>query len=97
MKEDLQEYLLRITKLYAEDFSCEKLRGITAIWKNNNSCFSFYFSEPPTEEEIEDASVLCTEIIAALPGGGGGRKLYRSRVPQTIASTVPCLSKIVIR
>src|SRR5262245_61287297 len=67
---EIQNHLLFITKIKVERFfHCSKLRGVTAMWKDETAHISFYFSEKPTEQELEDASDVCTEIIASIPKG----------------------------
>lgn len=41
------------------------------MWKEdkNTACLSFYFDGNATEEEIEDASIACAEIIAHCSNG----------------------------
>ncbi len=43
-----------------------KLRGVLATWKEkeNMASISFYFDGQVTDDELEDASVICSEIIA---------------------------------
>ncbi|MFQ5753885.1 MAG: hypothetical protein ACE5HI_18005 [bacterium] len=47
----------------------ERLRGVTATWneKSNTLNLSYFFNGEPTEEEIEEASIVSTDIMAGLP------------------------------
>ncbi len=68
---DMQEHLLYITKLKVQDIHSPKIRGVVATWneKENTACLSFYFDGKATGEELEDASVACSEIIAHCSNG----------------------------
>lgn len=70
MKEsEIQDHLIYITNLKVQTLHSQKLRCVTAIWKNNTANISFYFNTPPSEEEWEDVSVVCSEIVAHMPKG----------------------------
>lgn len=65
--QNMQKHLLYITNLSIKDLDfISKIRGVEAVWKENENtaCISFYFNEEPTEVEQEEAAVCCTEIIA---------------------------------
>jgi len=66
---EIQEHLLFITKRKVQTLHSENIRGVTAVWKNDTAYITFYFAKPPTEIEQEDASVICTEIVAHMPRG----------------------------
>ncbi len=48
-----------------------KVRGVTAQWNRESltTHISFYFDGEANEEELEDASVTCAEIIAHISIG----------------------------
>ncbi len=45
------------------------LRAIAAEWKENTACISFFFYNTPTEDELDEASDVCTAVIATYPDG----------------------------
>lgn len=63
-----------------------KIRGITAKWKNeeNTAVISFFLDGEPTEDELEDASVSCTEIIAHFPDGFLEENFIRKDYPEIL-------------
>ena len=71
MIQNMQEHLLYLTKFFVLENKCsEKIRGVMAIWDNENTAhISFYFDGEPQEKELEDASDTCGEIIAHIPDG----------------------------
>ncbi len=66
---NIQEKLSYITELELRRLSSDKIRGVTAYWKGNTACISFYFQGEITEKDIETASDTCTYIIAHFPDG----------------------------
>lgn len=62
----MQNHLLYIAKLTIPEFNLPTVRAVTAIWKEekNTADLSFYFDKMMTEEELEEASTACAEIIA---------------------------------
>jgi hypothetical protein len=67
--QQIQQHLLYTTKIKVQSLNSKKIKGVTAIWEDDTAYISIYFDEKPTEEELEDSSDICTEIIAAIPGG----------------------------
>jgi hypothetical protein len=63
---DMQKHLMYLAGLVVRDLKSPKLRGVTAKWreKDHTACLTFYFDGEATEEELEDASCACTEIIS---------------------------------
>jgi hypothetical protein len=49
--------------------SLETLRGVVAYWEDKTETLHiiYYFDQDPTEDEIEEASLTTTYILAALP------------------------------
>ena len=49
----------------------KNISAVKALWKakENTACITFYFDGEPTEDELEDASIACTEIIAHCSNG----------------------------
>jgi hypothetical protein len=66
---DIQKYLLYITQIEVESLNSSKIRAVTAYWKENIACLSFYFNGEITEEDLESASDTCTYIISHFPDG----------------------------
>lgn len=64
-----QEQLLYITNLRVQEMGLPCIRCVTAYWKDNTACLTFYFDRTPLEEDIENASDICGEIIASFPDG----------------------------
>ncbi len=72
MIKDMQAHLLFLTDdTVRQNQSSTKIRGVMAEWKRESMTahLSFYFDGEPTEDELEDASIDCTEIIAHIPDG----------------------------
>lgn len=67
--QEMQHRLNYVTKIMIENFNSNKIKGATAIWKDNTAHISIYFDKKPSEKEIEDVSVICSEIIAQMPTG----------------------------
>lgn len=67
--EEIQKHLTYITGRKIKAFHSNRIIGVTAIWKDDTACLSFYFNEEPTENELEDIADICTEIIAQMPKG----------------------------
>lgn len=66
-----QEYLITQASWILESIQLPKLRGATATWNDQDQTayMIYYFNGEPSEEEIEEASVASTEIIATFPAG----------------------------
>lgn len=64
---EAQENLLYITKKRIETLESNKIIAATAIWEYDTACITIYFDIEPSEKDLEDASDICTEIIAAMP------------------------------
>ena len=50
-------------------FPLSNVRGVTAEWVEDTAVITFYFDGPSTEDDIDECSVACTEIIAAFSEG----------------------------
>lgn len=59
-----QKNLMHITKIKVQDIHSSKIRGVTARWKNNTACLTFYFDGAVTEDDFDAASDACGEVIA---------------------------------
>jgi hypothetical protein len=68
---EMQKHLLYLTKIAVSEIPSAKIRGVAAEWKEgiNTASISFFFDGEVSEDELEDASVACTEIIAHIPNG----------------------------
>jgi hypothetical protein len=66
---DIQNYLLLATQEEVKRLNSAKIRAVTACWKGNIACLSFYFNGEITEEDLESASDICTYIISHFPNG----------------------------
>jgi DNA-binding ferritin-like protein (Dps family) len=64
---DIQNYALYITKISFEELNSLNIRGVAVQWKQNENTLhiSVYFDRDPTEDEKEDVSDVCGEIIAS--------------------------------
>ncbi len=63
----MQEQLLYLAKLRVNELDCiDKVRGVEAIWDEleDTAKITFYYDGQATEEELENFSVVNTEIIA---------------------------------
>jgi hypothetical protein len=67
--EEIQKHLTFVTGKKVKALHSNKIIGVTAIWKDDTACLSFYFNEEPTENELDDLADICTEIIAQMPKG----------------------------
>ncbi len=68
---NMQKHLLFLTdRLVRRNQNSSKIRGVTAEWKYGDTAhISFYFDGEPEENDVEDASITCTEIIAQISEG----------------------------
>lgn len=78
---NIQEHLLYITNIESKRLKSNKLRGVTAYWKDKTACISFYFQGELTDDDIEQASDVCTYIIAHFPDGLLEEKFIRWDYP----------------
>lgn len=64
---NIQKHVEHLTKISFKELNLNNLRGVTAQWKNeeNTLALSMYFDGEPTEEEKDDVSAICAEIIAS--------------------------------
>ncbi len=86
----MQKHLLYITKLTVKDIpDISKVRGVLAIWNEleNTVYVTFYYNGEITEDELEDYSIACSEIIAhcsnAILEGKFIRLDYPNLLPQS--------------
>lgn len=68
---DMQKHLMVITNWIISDLKSNNIRAVDAVWKKdkNTAALSFYIDGNATEEELEDISVACAEIIAHCSNG----------------------------
>ena len=69
---EAQKHLLYTTeRLVRSDLKSQKLRGVTAVWKeeDHTACLSFYFDGPISDEDVDEASDICGGIIANFSDG----------------------------
>lgn len=72
MIKDMQKHLIFLTNLFVrENENSPKIRGVISVWEKDNitAHLSFYFDGEATENELEDASDTCGEVIAHIPNG----------------------------
>jgi hypothetical protein len=81
---DIQNYLLFITQKEVKRLNSDKIRAVTAYWKGNTACLSFYFNGEITESDMESASDICTYIISHFPDGLLEENYIRLDYPQLI-------------
>ena len=81
-----QKHLKEQAKWILESSNLPNLRGGTGRWnaKNETVYLTFYFDGQPTEENIEEASVASTEIIATFPLGSLEEDYVRLDVPKQL-------------
>lgn len=68
-RENLGKHLLYVTGEELKRFKPKKIIGATAIWKNETAFITIFFDLEPNEDDLEEASCICTEIIAHIPIG----------------------------
>ena len=63
---NMQEHLLYITERTLRRLEFSNLRGVTALWRENDhtACLTFYFNAPITDEDVEETDDLAGGIIA---------------------------------
>lgn len=66
-KEDWQKNLFYITKMRVTSLESKKIKAARAIWAEDTAYITIYFDEKPSEDDLEEASIICTEIIAEMP------------------------------
>src|SRR5262245_49955067 len=67
---NLQDQLLYVTQLRVQEINSPKIRGVTAVWKDDLTAnISFYFDGEITEDDFDSASDACGEIIAQFSNG----------------------------
>lgn len=68
---NIQKRLEYLTKEEVKGSISNKVRGIAAFWKEkeNTACLSFYFDGEISNNDKEEASDICTYIIAHFPDG----------------------------
>ena len=84
---DRQTHLLYITELLIKELNSNKIRGVKANWNIKNSRIaeiSFYFDGNVSKEELENASAICTEIIADFPGDSLEERYIRWDYPKPL-------------
>jgi hypothetical protein len=64
-----QEKLLFLTKEELKSSITNKIRGVITVWEDPTAHIYFYFDGEITEQDREDASDVCTYIIAHFPNG----------------------------
>lgn len=68
-KLDIQEHLIYITGKEIKSLNSKKILGVTAFWKDETAYITIFFDIEPNEDDLENASCICTEIIANFPVG----------------------------
>lgn len=68
MENSLEGRLNYVTYYSVDDAHCAKILAVTAFWKEQTAIFTFYFDGVPTEEELDIASDLTTEVISQFAG-----------------------------
>jgi hypothetical protein len=81
---DMQQHLLYLTKEELKNNKLSKLRGVAAVWKDPVACISFYFDGEVSEEDIQEASDICTYIIAHFPQGELEENYLRWDYPKSL-------------
>ncbi|MFI0436141.1 MAG: hypothetical protein ACH350_10560 [Parachlamydiaceae bacterium] len=81
---NVQEYLLYITALESNRLNSNKIRCVTAYWKDKTAYISFYFQGELIDDEVEAASDVCTYIIAHFPDGLLEEKYIRWDYPKPL-------------
>lgn len=81
-----QKHLNEQAKWILESTDLPNLRGATGRWdvKSETVYLIYYFDGQPTEENIEEASVASTEIIATFPFGALEEDYVRLDVPEQL-------------
>ncbi len=66
---NMQKHLLFLTnRLVRRNQNSSKIRGVMAEWEEGEKAhISFYYEGELEENEFEEASITCTEIIAQIP------------------------------
>ncbi len=83
----MQRHLKFFTNLYVkENLNFTKIRGVSCLWKIESltAIVSFYFDGEPNEEELEEASITCTEIIANVAEGFININYFRLDCPNRL-------------
>lgn len=85
---DMQNHLTTITNWIISDLKSKKIRAVDAVWKEdeNTASLSFYIDGEITEEELEDFSVACAEIIAHCSNGLLKENFLRWDYPKPLPS-----------
>lgn len=64
-----REELTREASRLLQYLHLPKLRGVATDWIDNTAVIRFYFDGEPSEEDQEEASCICGEIIARFADG----------------------------
>lgn len=68
MQDSKEKRLNYVTYYVADDAKCSKLLAVTAYWNELTATFNFYFDGTPTDDEVEIASDIATEVICQFAG-----------------------------
>lgn len=84
---EMQNHLMAITNWIISDLRSNKIRAVDAVWTEdkNTAVLSFYMDDNATEEEFEDISVACAEIIAHCSSGLLEENFIRWDYPQPLS------------
>ncbi len=82
--QNMQKHLTYITGLMVKDLV--KVRGVEAIWDEleNTAKITYYYDGAATEDELEDFSIACAEIIAHCSNGLLEEKYFRLDYPKPL-------------
>ncbi len=87
---DMQKQLIYLTnKFVKENENSPKIRGVTAQWKEEilKTHISFYFDGEANDNELENASYTCGEIISHVPIGVMEEDYIRLDSPEPLPSS----------
>lgn len=88
---NMQEHLLYITELIVKDLhSLNKIRGVMAVWdaSENTAKITFYYNGEVTEDELEDFSIVNSEIIAHCSNAKLKENFIRLDYPQSLPKSL---------
>jgi hypothetical protein len=91
----MQNHLTAITNWIISDLRSEKIRAVDAVWKeeNNTASLLFYLDGQVSEDELDDISVACAEIIAHCSNGLLEEKFIRLDYPSPLPNKILAYKK----
>ena len=84
---NMQKHLLFITRVETENMPYfDSLRGIMAVWiePENTAYLTFYYDSEATEDQLEEFSIVSTEIIAHCNNAMLNEKFIRWDYPKPL-------------